>query len=179
MTGLERPRLRERQIPSPSRPPEGKPSLGKLNVFRITKAGVTSLDMPDILKIARAKLGVDPSTFSASGQLPSRWIQARALEVTVRMRSPRGKHSTIVILDLHDDGSISGGCNASSGCPVRQPWISCPQASAKSMRVLVLPTTAGLRHSCCGQRLPPFFLMPGCLMPPGCSGTGGIPEEKK
>jgi hypothetical protein len=79
----------------------------KLNVFRVTKAGVTSLDIPDLLKIASAKLGIDSSTVSASGQLPSRWIQARALEVTVRMTSPRGKHVTKLMLDFHDDGSVS------------------------------------------------------------------------
>lgn len=79
----------------------------KLNVFRVTKAGVTSLDIPDILKIASAKLGIDSSTVTASGQLPSRWIQARALEVTVRMNSPRGKHVTQVKLDFHDDASVS------------------------------------------------------------------------
>ena len=79
----------------------------KLNVFRVTTAGVTSLDIPDLLKISSAKLGIDSSTVSASGQLPSRWIQARALEVTVRMTSPRGKHATKFILDFHDDGSVS------------------------------------------------------------------------
>ena len=79
----------------------------KLNVFRVTTAGVTSLDIPGLLKISSAKLGIDSSTVSASGQLPSRWIQARALEVTVRMTSPRGKHVTKFILDFHDDGSVS------------------------------------------------------------------------
>jgi len=79
----------------------------KLNVFCVTKAGVTSLDIPDILKIASTKLGIDSSTITASGQLPGRWIQARALEVTVRMKSPRGKYVKNFILDFHDDGTIT------------------------------------------------------------------------
>ena len=79
----------------------------KLSVFRVTKAGVTSLEIPDILKIASVKLGINSSIVSASGQLPSRWIQARALEVTVRMTFSRGKHVTKIILDFHDDGSVS------------------------------------------------------------------------
>lgn len=79
----------------------------KVNLYRISNASATSLEVPDLLAIAAKKLGILTSTIASSGQTPIRWRTPQILEVSVGMNTPKGKLTTTVSLHVDAEGTVS------------------------------------------------------------------------
>jgi hypothetical protein len=79
----------------------------KLSIYRISQQRAISLDMPDMIQIASAKLGVTKAAVTASGQMPTRWIRPDLLEVSVRVTTAHGKLTTKIPVLIAEDGKVS------------------------------------------------------------------------
>jgi hypothetical protein len=80
----------------------------KLNIYRISPTGdATSLEVPDLVSIAAAKLGLSAATVSASGQRPVKWLDPQVIEVSVGLTTSKGKQTARIPLRIEKDGRIS------------------------------------------------------------------------
>ncbi len=83
------------------------PKHSKLHIFRVTNTGTMSLPIPDLLKRCASDLGVEIDSLRSSGQLPSKWVNGSILEVTVQMKTNRGKlFSNDYRLFIHEIGKV-------------------------------------------------------------------------
>jgi len=74
----------------------------RLNLYKISETGSASaLEIPDLLSVGAAKLGIAAGAVKSSGQIPLRWIDEATLEVNVRMTTP--EETLAVKVPLHID----------------------------------------------------------------------------
>jgi hypothetical protein len=79
----------------------------KVRIYRIHDGAASSLEVPDLLNAACARLAVTKASVSASGEIPSRWLNNQTLEVTVRLTAGGRKLTARIPVRIADDRSIS------------------------------------------------------------------------
>lgn len=80
----------------------------KLSIYRVSKSGsATALEVPDLLAIAKKKLGILRATVLSSGQTPVRWRTPEVLEVSVGVTTSKGKLTTTIPLHVDAEGAVS------------------------------------------------------------------------
>lgn len=79
----------------------------KVSICRVSDGRVSSLDLPDLLAIACARLGVARTAVSASGQLPEKWLSKEVLLIAIHVVINGRKMTAKVPIHIDGNGTVS------------------------------------------------------------------------
>ncbi|MDB6079636.1 MAG: hypothetical protein JWO82_3383 [Akkermansiaceae bacterium] len=79
----------------------------RLSLYRLADGRATSLEVPDLLPIACASLGISASSVTSSGENPVRWTAPDTLQVSLRLTVKGRQSASSISLQVAADNSVT------------------------------------------------------------------------